>query len=626
MQRLLMIFLVCVSTLLPSVAHAWWQQDWEYRKQISIDTTAEGGAINERVGRVPLLVRLHTGNFQFDGVQDNGGDIRFVLTDDQTVLNHQVESFDPLMGMAQIWVDVPAVEAGQMQDIWMYYGNPDAPATSNGQVTFDPDYTLVYHFEGAAGVPARDTTAYSNQSQTSVVSLTDGVVGRAAQFTGGEPLMLPASPSLAVPAAGAFTFSAHLRADQPAGEQLIYARRDAGNSLLIGLDQGIPFVEVNGQRSSQGQPITAGQWQHLAMAASADQLVLYVNGRESSSLDASLPPMSTVTAIGGDIPGFTASATPVAEGRADETIEGEVSTGTVAGSQYTPFVGAIDEIRLSKTARPAALLQADFLAQGSDSRLVTYGVDEQQSGINFGGLGFLVNAVPFDAWIILAILAFMAIQTWVIMISKNRTVTRMAEANDEFRQAFSTVGTRLESLKDDASLAARMHSSSTWRLYEVAINELRTRREQGMDTRSLSSTTLDSIRASMDVQRTLENRQLSARLGILSNAIAGGPYIGLLGTVLGIMVVFLGTAMAGDVNINAIAPGMAAALLATAAGLFVAIPALFGYNRLTGRNREISSDMRIFVDEFVTRLAEVHGGDGGSAVALAKHNTQPVSA
>jgi biopolymer transport protein ExbB len=48
-------------------------------------------------------------------------------------------------------------------------------------------------------------------------------------------------------------------------------------------------------------------------------------------------------------------------------------------------------------------------------------------------------------------------------------------------------------------------------------------------------------------------------------------------------------------------------LLATAMGLFVAIPALFGYNRLVSRNKEVSADMRVFVDEFVTRLAEVHG-------------------
>lgn len=75
---------------------------------------------------------------------------------------------------------------------------------------------------------------------------------------------------------------------------------------------------------------------------------------------------------------------------------------------------------------------------------------------------------------------------------------------------------------------------------------------------------------------------------------------------------FLGTAMAGDVNINAIAPGMAAALMATAAGLFVAIPALFGYNRLVTRNKEVSADMRMFVDEFVTRLAEAHGQNHGT--------------
>ncbi|MBP6707064.1 MAG: MotA/TolQ/ExbB proton channel family protein, partial [Achromobacter sp.] len=144
-------------------------------------------------------------------------------------------------------------------------------------------------------------------------------------------------------------------------------------------------------------------------------------------------------------------------------------------------------------------------------------------------------------------------------------------------------------------------------LYRVAVNEIRTRREQGADTSSISAATIEAIRASMDAVRTKENQVLGAKLGSLSNAIAGGPYIGLLGTVLGIMVVFLGTAMAGDVNINAIAPGMAAALLATAMGLFVAIPALFGYNRLVSRNKEVSADMRVFVDEFVTRLAEVHG-------------------
>jgi biopolymer transport protein ExbB len=67
---------------------------------------------------------------------------------------------------------------------------------------------------------------------------------------------------------------------------------------------------------------------------------------------------------------------------------------------------------------------------------------------------------------------------------------------------------------------------------------------------------------------------------------------------------FAATAASGDVNINAIAPGTAAALAATVAGLAVAIPCLFGYNYLNTRIKEITADMRVFVDEFVTQLAE----------------------
>lgn len=339
-------------------------------------------------------------------------------------------------------------------------------------------------------------------------------------------------------------------------------------------------------------------------------------GREVASLAAALPAFSGAIAIGAEGQAAPAVATEAASG------EGEARA---AAPTLQPFQGAIDELRLSKIARPAALLLADATAQGAESRLVAYGVDEKQSGFGFGKLGFLLNAVPLDAWVIIAILALMMVQSWVIMYRKNQNVGRVSRANGLFRERFAEVGTRLELLADDRELAARLQHSSLWRLYQVAVKEIRTRREQGADTSSVSAATIEAIRASMDGVRTKENQQLGSRLSSLSNAIAGGPYIGLLGTVLGIMVVFLGTAMAGDVNINAIAPGMAAALLATAMGLFVAIPALFGYNRLVTRNKEVSADMRVFVDEFVTRLAEVHGESQLSEVAH-RRNGQPLPA
>lgn len=578
MQRLFLSLLICLGFVLPATAQAWWQDDWHYRKQIAVDTTPQGAAINQALGRAALLVRLHTGNFTFDGVKQDGSDLRFVAADDKTVLNHQIESFDALMGMALIWVDVPNVEGGQRQDIWMYYGNQKAPATGNGQLTFDPNYTALYHFDGATGTPAKDTTAYGNTAQSATGMAIDGVVGRALQFSG-QPLLLPASPSLQHNAGSAFTFSAWLRLDQASGEQVILARREGTQSLLIGVSQGLPFVEIDGQRAAATQALAPAQWQHVALTAEGSKVTLYINGRESAALAQAMPAFNSVMAIGADLQ------------------EGA----------FQPFAGAIDELRLSKVARPAALLLADATSQGAESKLVAYGVDEEQSGFGFGSLGFLLNAVPIDAWVIIAVLVLMMFQSWIIMLRKNRSLSRVTAANEDFRVQFAKVGTRLEMFADDAQLAQRLQHSSLWRLYLVAVKEIRTRREQGADTSSVSAATIEAIRCSMDGVRTRENQQLSSKLSTLSNAIAGGPYIGLLGTVLGIMVVFLGTAMAGDVNINAIAPGMAAALLATAMGLFVAIPALFGYNRLITRNKEVSADMRVFVDEFITRLAEMHG-------------------
>jgi biopolymer transport protein ExbB len=591
MQRLFLSLLICLGFVLPATAQAWWQDDWHYRKQIAVDTTPQGAAINQALGRTALLVRLHTGNFTFDGVKEDGSDLRFVAADDKTVLNHQIESFDALMGMALIWVDVPNVEGGQRQDIWMYYGNQKAPATGNGQLTFDPNYTALYHFDGATGTPPKDTTAYGNTAQSATGAAIDGVVGRALQFSG-QPLLLPASPSLQHNTGSAFTFSAWLRLDQASGEQLILARREGANSLLVGANQGVPFVEIDGQRGVATQALNPGQWQHVALTAEGSKVTLFINGREAATLAQAVPAFNSVMAIGAD----------VHEG------------------PFQPFVGAIDELRLSKVSRPAALLLADATSQGAESKLVAYGVDEEQSGFGFGSLGFLLNAVPIDAWVIIAVLVLMMFQSWIIMLRKNRSLSRVTAANEDFRVQFAKVGTRLEMFADDAQLAQRLQHSSLWRLYLVAVKEIRTRREQGADTSSVSAATIEAIRCSMDGVRTRENQQLSSKLSTLSNAIAGGPYIGLLGTVLGIMVVFLGTAMAGDVNINAIAPGMAAALLATAMGLFVAIPALFGYNRLITRNKEVSADMRVFVDEFITRLAEMHGESQFSESAHRGHH------
>jgi biopolymer transport protein ExbB len=124
------------------------------------------------------------------------------------------------------------------------------------------------------------------------------------------------------------------------------------------------------------------------------------------------------------------------------------------------------------------------------------------------------------------------------------------------------------------------------------------------NSQSLSPQAIDAIRATMDATLVRLTQKLQANMVLLTIAIAGGPFLGLLGTVVGVMITFAAIAASGDVNVNSIAPGIAAALVATVAGLGVAIPSLFGYNWLNTKIRETNANMRVFVDEFVARVAE----------------------
>ena len=122
----------------------------------------------------------------------------------------------------------------------------------------------------------------------------------------------------------------------------------------------------------------------------------------------------------------------------------------------------------------------------------------------------------------------------------------------------------------------------------------------------IGAAAIEAIRATLDASQTRMGQSLGNQMVWLTISISGGPFLGLLGTVVGVMITFAAIAAAGEVNVNAIAPGTAAALVATTAGLAVAIPCLFGYNYLNTRIKGITTDMRVFVDELVARLAETY--------------------
>ena len=195
---------------------AWWDKAWPFRKQVSVDTSTKGVEIKAPIGRAPVLLRLHSGVFSFKDAQDAGQDLRFIGPDGKTPLAYHIESFDPKAEIATLWLDVPEYPVGAAKPMWMYYGNKTAPVVQDASGTFDPNYVLVYHFDGAGTQAPKDKTAYASNATSAPAGVDPaGVVGQAARFGGQGGVSVPAAPATAFKAGGGFTVSVWVKPDAP---------------------------------------------------------------------------------------------------------------------------------------------------------------------------------------------------------------------------------------------------------------------------------------------------------------------------------------------------------------------------------------------------------------------------
>jgi biopolymer transport protein ExbB len=632
----LLFGLAMTLTLFPSPAKAWWNDDWQLRKKITIDASASGANITDPIGAAAILIRLHLGNFRFGSAKEDGSDLRFVAGDDKTPLKHHIEKFDSLLGEALVWVAVPNLQPGAKAEIWLYSGNKKAVATSDPKGTYDPDTLLVYHFN-ERGTRALDSSLWANNAQ-SVGQPADGsLIGTGLRLDGRASLSLPASPSLGQSDSAPYSWSAWIKPAALQPNAALYSRRDAANGVVIGLDNGIPFIEVTNagavQRSVAGAPIAANSWHHVAVVANNGQIALYLDGAVYASLNAALPALNTIALVGGDtvaMPQPAAPATPAADGAAAPAPDAAAPTPAPDAATAAPaaamagFVGDIDELQIAKVARPAGFIKLSAIGQGPDqAKLVSFGVDEETASWLSGYFAVILKSVTLDGWVVIGILMIMAAVSWVVMFDRVSYLNRQAKANARFMKSFREIAADLTMLDsgetdDIASLGGRlnkadaklMKASSLYRIYHLGASEIRHRFGQnGQRFPVLSATSIAAIRATLDSGYVKETQRLNRLMVVLTIAISGGPFLGLLGTVVGVMITFAAIAASGDVNVNAIAPGIAAALVATVAGLFVAIPALFGYNYLISRIKDLTTDMQVFVDEFVTRMAEFYSAD-----------------
>jgi biopolymer transport protein ExbB len=630
----LLFGLVTALTLFPSQAKAWWNDDWSLRKKITLDASATGANITDPIGAAPVLIRLHVGNFRFGSAKDDGSDLRFIASDDKTPLKHHIEKYDSLLGEALIWVAVQNLQPGAKTEIWLYSGNKKAVTTSDSKATYDPDTLTVYHFN-ERGTPALDSSVWINNAQ-SVGQPADGsLIGTGLRLDGRSSLTLPASPSLGLQDNTAFSWSVWIKPAALQPNAVLYSRRDAANAVVIGLDNGVPFVDVtnagSAQRSPGGAPIAVNGWHHLAVTADGGQISLYLDGALYGSLSAALPALNTIALIGGDAAVAAAApaaapATPAADGSTAAPAADAATTPApdAVATAMAGFAGDIDELQIAKVARPAGFIKLSAVGQGPDqAKLVAFSVDEETGSWLSGYFAVILKSVTLDGWVVIGILMIMAVISWVVMADRVSYLGRQAKANARFMRSFREIGGDLTMAGDVtaagiASLGGRigkadaklMRASSLYRIYQLGAAEIRHRfGANGTRAPVLSATSIAAIRATLDSGYVKETQRLNRLMVMLTIAISGGPFLGLLGTVVGVMITFAAIAASGDVNVNAIAPGIAAALVATVAGLFVAIPALFGYNFLISRIKDLTTDMQVFIDEFVTKMAEFYSAD-----------------
>ena len=225
------------------------------------------------------------------------------------------------------------------------------------------------------------------------------------------------------------------------------------------------------------------------------------------------------------------------------------------------------------------------------------------------------TSAPTSAWdmvfggtlptrLILLILAASSACSWILIFWKAKQFRAVRRQGNRFLQKME----RATGLADAYKAVLALPESPYGRVFRQGVNffsELRpgALREGAPPSEGLSLTQLQVLKLVLEKEEAEERDELAE--GLIWLAVVGSvsPLMGLMGTVLGITTTFLGIAASGSTNIGAVAPGVAAALVTTVAGLFVAIPAVIAYNHFLAKLNLVSGELEGFSSEFIGTLA-----------------------
>lgn len=204
---------------------------------------------------------------------------------------------------------------------------------------------------------------------------------------------------------------------------------------------------------------------------------------------------------------------------------------------------------------------------------------------------------------IIVLLVLCSIFAWSVMASKAMQMRRASRWNrlfdQEFREQKELLSIFKRKIQVDGCPLYTVYQSGC---FELELGLRRAEKETDDRGAKVSLRSAEHVKRALERAVARESLRLESGLILLAIAVSGAPFLGLLGTVWGVMSTFAEVARMGNAQLTTMAPGVAAALVTTVAGLLVAIPSMFGYNWLVHHLRVLTVDMDNFAHEFASRM------------------------
>ena len=238
---------------------------------------------------------------------------------------------------------------------------------------------------------------------------------------------------------------------------------------------------------------------------------------------------------------------------------------------------------------------------------------------------FAIKNATTEGQITVVVLLLLSLFSWTIILSKFRQLLIARKASKQFMAAYNATRDPL----DIQRKGQEFEGAPAYQLYIRGADELAYQLKnnpvlvQGVNfaeggehtntdilakttTTKVSISSFEAIQVILEEAAGVQAMSLEKGMIVLSTAVAGGPFIGLLGTVWGVMSTFAGIAEANSASLTTMAPGVAAALVATVTGLLVAIPAMFAYNFMVTSIRAITQELDLFASRYANHIEHVY--------------------